>query len=210
MSNPYLDQLSQEALQPDEWAVVNEQYHHFEGTTLTVCCLQFANGAAVIGESASGRVEHFDAELGRRYAKQSAIRQSSTPDVMRMLACRALGERLHRPLTKDELDKIMTAPPLAVTDTRPTMSSLADWAHAQQSTNTVPGRLLTADQCKTFYQLLREKLGQQVVDAAMEGFFDNLTDQYIPSVVDRMEPSTDPVSQEEATEPEVPLEQGGS
>lgn len=52
--------------------VVNEQYHVFDGTTVTVCCLTLENGFAVVGESAPVSPENFDAELGRKIAYQSA------------------------------------------------------------------------------------------------------------------------------------------
>jgi hypothetical protein len=53
-------------------AVVGEQYHVFEGTTLTVCCLTLANGFTVTGESACASPENFDVELGRKIARDNA------------------------------------------------------------------------------------------------------------------------------------------
>jgi len=52
--------------------IVGEQYHVFEGTTLTVCCLMLANGFTVTGESACVSPESFDAELGRKIARENA------------------------------------------------------------------------------------------------------------------------------------------
>ena len=49
-----------------------EQYHVFEGTTLTVCCLTLKNGFTVTGESASASPENFDEEIGRKIALQNA------------------------------------------------------------------------------------------------------------------------------------------
>lgn len=52
--------------------ILSEQYHVFPGTTLTVCCLTLQNGYNVIGESASASPENFDAEIGKRIAKDKA------------------------------------------------------------------------------------------------------------------------------------------
>lgn len=52
--------------------VVSEQYHVFEGTTLTVCCLKLRNGFTVTGESAAASPENFDQEIGRKIARQKA------------------------------------------------------------------------------------------------------------------------------------------
>lgn len=52
--------------------ISNEQYHVFAGTTLTVCCLTLRNGFYVTGESACVSPENFDAELGRRIARENA------------------------------------------------------------------------------------------------------------------------------------------
>lgn len=52
--------------------IVGEQYHIFEGTTLTVCCLHLRNGFVVTGESAAASLENFDAEIGRKIARSNA------------------------------------------------------------------------------------------------------------------------------------------
>lgn len=52
--------------------IVGEQYHVFEGTTLTVCCLHLHNGFVVTGESAAASLENFDAEIGRKIARSNA------------------------------------------------------------------------------------------------------------------------------------------
>lgn len=52
--------------------ITGEQYHVFPGTTLTVCCLTLRNGFAVTGESVAASPENFDAEIGRRIARQNA------------------------------------------------------------------------------------------------------------------------------------------
>lgn len=52
--------------------IVGEDYHVFPGTTLTVCALTLRNGYQVIGESASASPENFNAELGRKIARDNA------------------------------------------------------------------------------------------------------------------------------------------
>lgn len=52
--------------------IVAEDYHVFPGTTLTVCCLTLKNGFTVTGESACASPENFDAELGRKLARDNA------------------------------------------------------------------------------------------------------------------------------------------
>lgn len=53
-------------------AIVGEQYHQFDGTTVTVCCLTLRNGYCVIGESAAASPENFNAEIGRQVARSEA------------------------------------------------------------------------------------------------------------------------------------------
>jgi hypothetical protein len=61
-------------LTPDhiDGSIASEQYHVFEGTTLTVCCLTLKNGFTVTGESAAASAENFDVEIGRKIARQNA------------------------------------------------------------------------------------------------------------------------------------------
>lgn len=53
--------------------VASEQYHVYEGTTMTVCCLTLKNGFHVIGESACISPDDFEAEIGRKIARANAI-----------------------------------------------------------------------------------------------------------------------------------------
>lgn len=53
--------------------IVREDYHQFPGTCLTVCCLTLTNGYTVIGESSCVSPDNFDADIGRRIAKQMAV-----------------------------------------------------------------------------------------------------------------------------------------
>lgn len=52
--------------------IATEAYHVFPGTTLTVCALTLVNGYQVVGESACASPENFNAELGRKIARDNA------------------------------------------------------------------------------------------------------------------------------------------
>ncbi len=52
--------------------IVSEDFYRFPGTTLTVCALTLANGYQVVGESACASPENFDAEIGRKIARENA------------------------------------------------------------------------------------------------------------------------------------------
>ncbi len=52
--------------------IVSEQYHIFPNTTMTVCALTLQNGFIVIGESAAASPENFNAEIGRKIARDNA------------------------------------------------------------------------------------------------------------------------------------------
>lgn len=66
--------LTAPRLTPDliDATIKGEQYHVFEGTCLTVCCLTLQNGYTVTGESACASPQNFNAELGQQIAKQNA------------------------------------------------------------------------------------------------------------------------------------------
>lgn len=55
-----------------ESVIVSEQYHVFQGTTFTACLLTLKNGYTVLGESACASPENFNAELGRKIARDNA------------------------------------------------------------------------------------------------------------------------------------------
>ena len=52
--------------------IVSEQYHVFPNTTLTVCALTLRNGFIVVGESAAASAANFNADIGRRIARDNA------------------------------------------------------------------------------------------------------------------------------------------
>ena len=53
-------------------AIAKEQYHVFDGSCLTVCCLTLQNGFTVTGESACASPENFDADIGMEIARSNA------------------------------------------------------------------------------------------------------------------------------------------
>lgn len=55
-----------------ENSIVKEEFQVFANSTLTVCVLTLRNGFTVTGESACASPENFDAELGRRIARDKA------------------------------------------------------------------------------------------------------------------------------------------
>ena len=61
-------------LTPDliDGVIVDKQFHIFEGTCLTVCCLLLRNGFPLIGESACVSPTNFDKELGEKIAFENA------------------------------------------------------------------------------------------------------------------------------------------
>lgn len=66
--------LNAPRLNPDmiDATIVDEDYHVFPGTTVTVCCLTLRNGYNVVGESAAASPENFDEEVGRVIARRNA------------------------------------------------------------------------------------------------------------------------------------------
>ena len=72
-------------------AIAAEDYHVFPATSLTVCCLTLKNGFTVTGESACASPENFDAELGRKIARENARNK------IWALEGYLLKERLYRP-----------------------------------------------------------------------------------------------------------------
>ena len=58
-----------------ESKIIGEQYHQFEGTTVTICCMTLENGFNVVGESACISPVDFDAEIGKKVARENAFEQ---------------------------------------------------------------------------------------------------------------------------------------
>jgi hypothetical protein len=57
-----------------EGLIEAEYYHVFHNTTTTICGLRLKNGFIAVGHSTPIREENFDAELGRRVARENAIK----------------------------------------------------------------------------------------------------------------------------------------
>lgn len=55
-----------------EEVIVSEQFYVFPNTTFTACLLTLDNGYTVLGESACASPENFNAELGRKIARDNA------------------------------------------------------------------------------------------------------------------------------------------
>ena len=66
-------------------SILAEQYHHFVGSTVTVCCLTLRNGFTIVGQSACVNPENFDSQLGRVLALDDAKQQVFTFLAFRML-----------------------------------------------------------------------------------------------------------------------------
>lgn len=67
--------LNAPRLNPDaiDAAIVSEEYYVFpSGGRMTVCALTLRNGYIVVGESSSVSRENFNAELGRKIARENA------------------------------------------------------------------------------------------------------------------------------------------
>lgn len=52
--------------------IARVEYHHFRGTTMTVCCLTLQNGFTVIGKSAAADPAEFDITLGQKFSREDA------------------------------------------------------------------------------------------------------------------------------------------
>lgn len=68
--------------------ISSEHYWQVPGTLLTVCALVLWNGFTVLGESACATPAIFDAEVGKRVARENAKKE------IKPLACFALRDRL--------------------------------------------------------------------------------------------------------------------
>lgn len=66
--------LTAKRITPDmlDAEIVREQFHVFEGSCLTVCCLTLKNGFTVTGESACASPQNFNAGIGQKISKTKA------------------------------------------------------------------------------------------------------------------------------------------
>lgn len=58
-----------------ELKIAKEEYVVIEGV-LTICVLRMANGFFITGESAPASPANFNAELGRKFAREQAVRKA--------------------------------------------------------------------------------------------------------------------------------------
>ena len=70
--------------------VANKQFHVFDGSQLTVCCITLQNGYTVTGTSACASPENFNKEVGEDIAFENAR------DEIWAVAGYALKESLYR------------------------------------------------------------------------------------------------------------------
>lgn len=52
--------------------IVKTEYHIFEGSQLTICCITLKNGFTVTGESACASPDNFNKEVGEKIAYDNA------------------------------------------------------------------------------------------------------------------------------------------
>ncbi len=66
--------LTAPRITPDrlEEVIVSEQYFVFPNTTFTACLLTLENGYNVLGESACVDAKNFNADIGRKIARENA------------------------------------------------------------------------------------------------------------------------------------------
>lgn len=55
--------------------IAREEFWVPDGTVLTICVLTMTNGFHLVGKSAPAAPENFNPELGKKFAKEDAIRQ---------------------------------------------------------------------------------------------------------------------------------------
>lgn len=61
-------------LESMEAKILSENYTVIDGI-FTLCTIKMCNGFYVVGESAPASPENFNADLGRKFARENAIRQ---------------------------------------------------------------------------------------------------------------------------------------
>lgn len=61
-------------LESMEGKIASESYTVIDGI-LTLCTIKMQNGFYITGESAPASPENFNAELGRKFARENAVRQ---------------------------------------------------------------------------------------------------------------------------------------
>ena len=69
--------LTQPRITPEhiDSVIVGEEYHIFESTQTTICCLSLQNGFSVIGVAGCVSPENFDEEIGKQVSRNDARNQ---------------------------------------------------------------------------------------------------------------------------------------
>jgi len=83
MVDKYVEEVSEREgltaprLTPDhiQKQIVNEEFHVFPNTMMTVCCLTLRNGFNTVGTSACVSPENFNAEIGIMVSRRNAIQE---------------------------------------------------------------------------------------------------------------------------------------
>ena len=59
-----------------ESRIMNEQYHHFPGTNVIVCCIQMKNGHTFIGTAQAASMDKFSLDAGEGIARSKAFNKA--------------------------------------------------------------------------------------------------------------------------------------
>lgn len=58
-----------------ETLIVHEDYYHYPGTRVTVCCLVVENGFSITGEAVCANPNQFDFTAGKRQARRNTLKR---------------------------------------------------------------------------------------------------------------------------------------
>lgn len=87
-------------------AIAKTQFHVFEGSCLTVCCMTLKNGFTVAGESVCASPANFDAEIGQKIARDNVRNKLWMPAHAGGYAAinEGLGRGIQRATTEGQLE----------------------------------------------------------------------------------------------------------
>ena len=128
--------------------IIKAEYHRFEGTTVTVCCLYLKNGFTVIGHSACADASNYDPEIGRRLAREHATEQMWP----------LLGFRL-----RDQLDAAAKSIPVEVM-VDPSPEVTAAWSpNAVEAVGSIPCKPVELGDQVLFFERVGEKVSDPML-----------------------------------------------
>lgn len=87
--------MSEKQIKSVEFKIKSVEFHVFQPTGLTVCCMILENGFTVTGESACASLEDFNADIGRKIARERARNK------VEMLEVYLLKEKLYQDTLTD-------------------------------------------------------------------------------------------------------------